>query len=338
MAPTMTPSTTSTTPVAQARTARLSSVDVQYMALSCVMVLASALMMKLNARAFGSGRGGNVLCRIKWIAMLQTVSVCVSYATWIAQILVGAWHAHSSAAYMALDIACYASLVTALMCLYAFMAHRLYYTFRDSVFRMHSASVSFHALITLFIPLWYSSLIYLDSRVHFYLLFCCLRLLLISGGTLALILRFNANLFELLLARKLEETCAVNGRALRVDVSRMDKSVTMQFVAKQTLLGTITLSVDALFLCVLFMLDFVSTESTDTLWIMYEWLLGTCILVNLLCVYFGFKVNEAQYDTLCGLPHRKMMALCQLCVQRRIAGHRNKKQNYVVMSPSRSIL
>merc|ERR1712003_603329 len=115
-------------------------------------------MMKLNASAFRDKRGQKVLWRIKWIAMLQTISVCVSYTTWIAQIIVGTFYADSSVAYIALDVTCYASLIVALMSFYAFMVHRLFYTFRDSVFRMHFGSMCFHALITLFIPVWYSSL------------------------------------------------------------------------------------------------------------------------------------------------------------------------------------
>ena len=49
-------------------------------------------------------------------------------------------------------------------------------------------------------------------------------------------------------------------------------------------------------------------NKVDTEWIVYEWFLGIEVIINCLCIFFGFKMNEREYNILFQKCHNKLFS------------------------------
>ena len=116
-------------------------------------------------------------------------------------------------------------------------------------------------------------------------------------GLLTLIVSFNKKLFKVIIAS--------NNFNNKPDIL-------LDLITKQTFLGSVMVINMIIFVLIVLVLTFLRKDKESMEWIIYEWILGLLCIINCLCIFFGFKMNEREYNKLCNICHKRLIALCKL--------------------------
>eukprot|EP01084_Bolivina_argentea_P111463 198847_1 len=306
--PTLSPSHSPTmSPIIAPPVTKLSNVNTQYIILSMILVMIILCIVVKSVYQLFCVKDTSIrmLLSVKLIAIGQMIAFLMCYFFWIIWLLTD---------YILFNILQYLMFAIGWILFYLFMVRKLYFTFKDSMYKMSKKHICAHVFITITIPIWYSSITILNQiftgAIELYLWLSALGLIIIFVALLLLIISFNRNLF----------LCYVNHTGLN-----SQKTSILSVITKQTLLGSINISVGVFFIFAICILNFLSKEPKDLSWILYEWFLGSLIIINLLCVYFGFKMNENEYHKICGCCHSKLMIFCRNVANREINDNRLKQ-------------
>eukprot|EP01084_Bolivina_argentea_P172061 298057_1 len=292
------------------------AIDIQYAVMSGLMILvATCIIWKFIRKTYIWNFKEN---RIQIIALLAMISTFISYLFWVIKIIIQSYcdKSHKSTIYIIMDSINYTFFSLAIMSFYWYMLYRCRHTFKHSIYTMNTKLIYFHRFIILFIPAWYGMLIYYHNNIHFYLTFCSVGLLLLFSALLTLIITFNRNLFNLLLSHENVPTSKQLPDYTSMRFMQKKQGVSLALISKHALLTTIMLMVGIFFIIVVCVLNFVSISSLDNLWIIFQWFLGCSMTVNMICVYFGFDINDQQYRKICNVCNAKMLQVCRRFVRR----------------------
>eukprot|EP01084_Bolivina_argentea_P086168 155749_1 len=276
-------------------------VDRQYIILSAVMIITiSFILIKTCYKLFKQNNSDTVtqnkitLC-VKFMTVTQMMSYLFCYIFWMICLCLNQE--------IIFNILQYLMFCTGWILFYVFILHQLYFTFKDSVYKMSKTFIYFHIFITISIPVWYCTITLMDEMfgdsINVYLSVCAVGLIIIFTGLLTLIVSFNRKLFY----------CYINleshGESNNIQISLIS------LITKHTLLGSIRICIATIFVLTVCILNSLDKEPADLSWIIYEWFLALFIVINLLCVYFGFKVNQQEYNRYCGICHSTMILCCK---------------------------
>eukprot|EP01084_Bolivina_argentea_P274149 467214_1 len=249
---------------------------------------------------------------VKLTAVLQLLSFLLSYATWIIQVFVE----DEFIIFSSISVVMYISWAIGWVSIYAFMALRLYYTFKDSMYRMSCFSIIFHCIIIIIIPIWYLGLVledHMKGSVELYLIIAAVGFPVIFVGLSTLIYQFNRKLFLLILSQKQSVVTEEDIQPLLTD----RQLSTLSTMTKHALLGSITLTFCVMFIVIIPCVGVLNLKQ-QIVWIIYEWFLSLVVIVNVICVYFGFSINRKEYDICCYKCHWFCRNRCESCAERHL--------------------
>eukprot|EP01084_Bolivina_argentea_P140937 247690_1 len=128
------------------------NVDTQYIILSFVMVI--TILFILIKTCYKLFKQNNVdteisMC-VKFMTLTQMISYLLCYVFWMICLLLN----HE----IVFNVLQYLMFVTGWIMFYVFILHQLYFTFKDSIYKMSKTYIYFHIFITISIPIWYCSI------------------------------------------------------------------------------------------------------------------------------------------------------------------------------------
>ncbi len=159
-------------------------------------------------------------------------------------------------------------------------------------------------------------MIFYDDNIHFYLTFCSIGLILLFFALLTLIITFNRNLYKSLLSHENVPASQQLPDYTSMTFMQKKQGISLALITKHALLTSIMLIVGIFFIIVVCILNLTSQSSSDNVWIIFQWFLGGCMIVNMFCVYFGFDKNDEQYRKICNVCNKQMLKVCQRLVKR----------------------
>ena len=308
-------------------------VDVQYIILNITILFIVSLVFGSTCYKFCKQRranSGTILKPIQVTALIVMLSFLLSYMFWLVTI----FNENDNIIFEMIENL---SFSMGWFALYIFMFYRLYHTFKDSVYEMSKIHIYFHVIVSIFIPIWYyvMHLAKIFDRLQSFLLLAAVGCVLLLIGLLLLIITFNKNLFNAILLKDIVNV--ENSNIARIesddddddmdnidDVSSIsydryddddndedeteDENALLTVITKQTLLGSIMTISMMLFVLIIVMLIMTKTERNNTEWIVHEWFLGIVVIINCLCIFFGFKMNEKEYNILFQKCHNKLFS------------------------------
>ena len=264
---------------------------------------------------------------VKYTAMIQLISFLLSYITWMIQVFIPQ---NQDALFYGFSSIMYITWAIGWVSIYAFMTLRLYHTFQDSIYSMSKRSIIFHATIIIIIPIWYLALVLEDHIVkdmQLYLIIAAIGFPIIFVGLSRLIWQFNRKLFQLIASQRRSIVTDEDIEPVLTD----RQLLTLGVMTKHTLLGTFTLSFCLVFMLIISIVGLLQIEQ-DTAWIVYEWFLAVLVIVNIVCVYFGFSINKKEYDFCCYRCHWCCRNCCERCAERYMVKNDNApRRNYITL-------
>eukprot|EP01084_Bolivina_argentea_P077965 141467_1 len=331
--PTLTPTYLNiTTSVAPARHDKVTYVDILYTLLTILIILiVSAIFILTCYRFYMRQSNIQILKPIQYTALIAMFSFICSYFSW----LISIYNSHKI-----FSVIEYLTFAIGWLCLYLFMFYKLYHTFKDSVYKMSKTHICFHVIVAIFIPIWYCILFAnkrMNTEIHVYLFLSAVGSILTLIGLLLLIISFNKNLFDVISLQDVIKSRNNNiGGMFESDnedeyqselVDTNNISSLLSVITKQTLLGSIMIIDMIIFVMLILILIMAKSDRNDIEWIMYEWCLGLVIIINCLCVFLGFKINEKQYVLLFKQCHNKLLSSYRL-----LAMKAQRKTDYLLQS------
>ena len=205
------------------------------------------------------------------------------------------------------NIVFYLNMIASLLTIYSvytMLLLRLYYTFRDSIYRVKSHEFFIHAIIIVITLAIMISLPFLSAVAMNYCV--ALWIILLTMGYVHLLYEFNHNLFLLILSRRKSAVPNIpavrkeSGESVELDIRQLDLLSTMR---KHSILGCFMVLTNLSFVMTLAFGTFIySTVESDVAFLVF---LHTFIASGPLCIYLGFKQNADLYEKCCNLCDRK---------------------------------
>ena len=301
----------------------LTDVDLQYIVLTILVIIVLTIILGSTCHKFCAKKKNKMILKpIQYGAMIVMLSFLLSYILWAIFIFTENGYIETME---------YLSFAMGWFSLYIFMFYRLYHTFVDSKYKMSKLHIVFHTIVSIFIPVWYC-MIHLVHQLYDVINVCLL--LSVCGwilsliGLLLLIVTFNRNLFNAILMENIvfARNCNIQQsddeedeysdddeeeRAYKRFKEKQEQEENMNnllsVIARQTVLGSIMIIGMIVFVVMVVILLMYDTKRTDTQWIIYEWILGVDIIINCLCIFFGFKMNENTYIIVFKLCHNRLL-------------------------------
>eukprot|EP01084_Bolivina_argentea_P276904 472586_1 len=270
---------------------------------------------------------------IPYVAIIQFISFIFSYICWIIQLTVFEKD-ENTVMYYFVSAVMYLNWTLGWVLIYIFMVTRLYYTYKESIYKMSKYSLVFHTIIMIIIPVWYIALTIIDhtgdngnNEFNQYFSAVVIGFPIIFVGLVRLIYQFNRKLYLLILSQK--QTIVTEEDIQEMELSPRQVS-TLSTMTKHVLLGSIILTFFALFLSIIPIITFIDMR-LEIAYILYEWFLALLVVVNTICVYLGFSINKKEYDVCCDLCHWKCRKLCENCAQKNLTAYNRRRKNYITL-------
>ena len=314
--------------------------DAQYIILIIIVLILVTITFISSCYKFCHRKKNVAVVKpIQYVSIIIMLSFISSYLFW----LISIFDDHKI-----FDAIEYFSFAMGWFALYIFMFYRLYHTFQDSTYKMSKVHIYFHIIVAFFIPVWYCIMygakIY--QEINSYLILSAIGSILTLVGLLLLIITFNRNLFNAILLQEIvinrnsnlgniessPDYDALSGDSSEYEYyqderPKGDIDNLLTVITKQTLLGSIMTMGMILFVILIIILIMSKSDRDDTEWIIYEWFLGIVVIVNCLCIFFGFKMNEKAYKIFFKSCHNRL-----LWSYKKLAINTQNKQNNNVLS------
>lgn len=323
--------------------------NIQYIILCIVNMIFIGILIFLTICKFSKSDGLKIMKKIRIIAISQMIAYFLSYLFWMICIIIlyNDNDNHLRFQYIFFSVLQYLFWIIGWVLFYISLIFKLYITFNQSHYKMSKKYIYFHTFIVCFIPIWYSIITISDelnifNSKKFYFILSASGTILIFFGMLSLMISFNRNLFVIISAQRMsivlssniitDDTQSDNSDGYRRsdfyfsdndddnnddNISLNDRQIRMlDVVTKQTLLGSVMLFGGLVYLIMILSISISDHDKTTKKWIIYEWVLGVFININLFCIYFGWKTNQKEYKLFCGKCHSILILFCESLVRK----------------------